>query len=83
MSIIDSAWELQYRIEDRISKLPELSLSTYLQFISIVFIICGLGMFMYCMLSNVNPFELQVLSSPIFYLVEGFVLIGLYYIVKN
>jgi len=83
MKIIDRAQALQDKIDKKISDLPELSASTYLQFIGVVFIVTGIGLFMYCRLKNINPFETQILSSPIFYLIQGFVLLCFRYVVKN
>ena len=73
--IVERARILQENIDSRIDKIPVVSFSTYLKFCSIVFFVSGLGLFMYCFMSGVHPLSTQVLSSPFFYLIMGFVCI--------
>lgn len=60
----------------------DISLLTYLQFVSIVFLLTGLGLFMYCQLERIHPMELQVISSPVHWLVMGIVLFVVFFVKK-
>ena len=76
-NIIEKATILQRKIDERIKKIPELSLQTYLFFMSIVFFITGFTLVFYCFLYNINPNDTSFLSSPIQYLGLGIIcLIG-------
>jgi len=72
MTLTDRAWALQHRIENRIATLPSLSITTYLQFIAMVCFITGMGMFVYCILCDVNILVVSVYTNPLFYLALGF-----------
>ena len=71
-NMVNKAWVYQQHIEDRINRLPVLSLGTYLFFVSFVFLVMGSLLFIYCFMFGVDPWECDVLSSCIFYLVMGF-----------
>jgi hypothetical protein len=73
MSLLDRAWSLQHRIEHRIHILPQLSLVRYFQFLFIVFTLTGWMLFVYCFFNNINPFHLNDISCPFFYLVLSFI----------
>jgi len=65
-----------------IKKIISFSFKDYLFFISFVFFITGFLLLFYCLLKNVNPLQLEILSSPVHYLMVGFVCFGLYLIEK-
>ena len=72
MGIINRAWTLQHRIEKRIVRFHSPSLATYCQFVAMVCFIMGMGMFVYCILCNVNILTVVILNNPLFYLALGF-----------
>ena len=78
MGIIKRAWALQHCIEKRIALLPSLSLTTHLQFISLVLFLTGIGMFLYCIIANKNIFFVILLNNPLFYLCLGFTVFCFY-----
>ena len=43
----------------------------YCQFVSILFMFTGMGLFMYCIVMRINIWTLNDYSSPILYLVLG------------
>ena len=81
MSLIDRAWHWQHVIEHRIRLLPELKLSSYFQFLFLVFFLVGVMLFVYLwfvpvykMGLRVNPFvDLDLYGDPLFYFGLGLV----------
>ena len=78
MSIVSRAWQLQHYIENKTVNIPQCSLSTFLFFMSLVFFLAGFMFMVFCFLYGIHPMELQVMSSPVFYLVMGLVLFGFF-----
>ena len=54
-------------------KIPDLKSETYFQFISLVFLLMGFMLFFVCFIKRLHPMEVEVLSSPIHYMVLGVV----------
>lgn len=73
MGFISRAWQVQEQIESQIASWPKLTLSTYLQFISMIFFIAGFGMFFYCILTKTDIIEVIHFHNPLFYLIMGFI----------
>ena len=70
--MINKAWKLQYRIEKRIRKIKPLSNEEYFFFLTFIFFITGILMFVYSIMFGVNIVDLHLYSSPLFYLLIGF-----------
>lgn len=49
-----------------------ITLDVYLLFVSLVFLLSGLMLFVYCVFTAVPIYRLDVLSHPLFYLGVGF-----------
>lgn len=71
MSLMDRIWKYQHRIDSWRSSLPVLSQRGYFQFLSIIFFIMGVLLFLYCFVKGINPLLQQDLSSPLLYLGLG------------
>lgn len=83
MGLINRAQILADRIDKYRNNLPIMSLSSYLMFMGIVFFISGLMLFIYCVWFKISIFRTDVISCPLFYLVEGFVLFFLYFLSRT
>jgi hypothetical protein len=60
----------------------DISLVTYFQFLSLVFLFTGFGMFLYCTIERIPPMETQVLSSPLHWFVLGIVCFIVFFVNK-
>lgn len=60
----------------------DISPIVYFQFVSLVFLFTGFGMFFYCIFERIGPMETQVLSSPVHYLVLGIVCFIVFFYLK-
>lgn len=56
---------------------------TYFLFVSMAMFLTGLMMFLFVMITRVDMMGLDVLSSPLFYLVSGFMFLGLSYVERR
>ncbi len=56
----------------------ELSLKSYLFFVTMVFLLTGVGLFIYSLLFGVDPWLCQPTSSCVFYLGMGFLTMVVY-----
>ena len=72
-NMVNSFIVLQMRIENRIHGLPTMCFGTYIFFVTMVFMFSGVMLFFYTSFMGVDPFDCQVLSSYVFYLVIGFI----------
>jgi hypothetical protein len=87
--MVNKALMYQQQLEDRIHRLPILSLDTYLFFVSFIFMVMGVMLFIYSFIFDIDPLECDVLSSCIFYLVMDFMFICIYlfrrysFVIKN
>lgn len=72
MKIINEVWELQHRIEKRISKLPSLSLETYFLLLTVLLLSTGFMLFFFIMFCKYDILLLDSFSNPLFYLGLGF-----------
>ncbi len=82
MKFIDRAWNLQYRIENKFKKIPSLSFVTYCQFLGLSLVFVGIGIFLYCLICNINFFILYDLYNPLLYFTLGF-MFSVFFIVKK
>ena len=73
-SWLEKASFIQKKIDRRISNIPTLSFVTYLFFMSMVFILMGVMLWLYCIFSYIDPWMCDMVSSPVTYLVLGVVL---------
>lgn len=82
MNLVDSARVLQHRIEHRLHLLPVMRMSTFFQFLFLVFFIVGILLFLYLLLVpvsydgvvRVNVFAtLKWYDDPLFYFGLGLV----------
>lgn len=80
--MIDRAWDLQFRIEDRINGFPVLTFEGYLFYVVFVLFVLGFGLFIYCLLFNINIMSTNVVSCPLHYLILGMGFFVLYLYVK-
>ena len=83
---LDSAWRFQGKIEKKLFGVVSrfnLRLCDYFLFVSLVFFISGFSLFMYVFLFGYNILELDVLSSPLFYLVNGFMFMVFFVLQKR
>jgi len=62
-----------------------MTLKFYIYFLSIVFLFAGIMMFIvnFFLLGNINIFNMTILSSPLFYIVTGLMLMGGYILIIN
>ena len=81
-NMVNKATMYQQYLEDKFHRLPVLSLGTYLFFVSFVFLLMGVMLFFYSFVFRIDPWECDVLSSCIFYLVMGFMFICIYLLRK-
>lgn len=81
-SFVEKARNLQIKLDKKKANLPELTLENYLFFVSIIFILTGFGLIIYCLLSNINIINLQIMSNPLFYLIMSVFFIFWYIGVK-
>ena len=73
-NIVDRARRLQHRIDHKVRLFFwDATLPGFLFFVGMVFVIVGLGLFMYCILGDINLWKCQALSSPLLYLGVGLV----------
>lgn len=54
----------------------------YFEFVSFVLLLTGFTLFFYCMFKHINPWSLDVLSSPVNYLVLGTVCLIVFFVTK-
>ena len=80
---MDRAWGLQHRIDKRIADLPELTLESYLFYVVMIFFVLGFGLFIFCLLFNINPLATNIVSCPLHYLVLGMGFFVLYLYIKT
>lgn len=59
-----------------------ITVTVYFQFVSLVLLFTGLGMFIFCSLERVHPMDVQVLSSPVHYLVLGIVCFVVFFVCR-
>ena len=71
-SVIDKARDLQYRIEARLKKIKPLTVKEYFSFLTFIFFITGILMFVYAIVLGYNLGEMHLYSDPLFYLILGF-----------
>lgn len=55
----------------------------YFLFVSMVMFISGFMLFAFVMIQGVNMMMLDVLSNPLFYLVSGFMFLGLSFVERK
>ena len=80
---MDHAWNLQHRIDKKIASLPELTLESYLFYVVLVLFLLGFGLFIFCLLFNINIWATNIVSCPLHYLVLGMGFFVLYLYIKT
>jgi hypothetical protein len=79
-NIISKAQSFQDVVVSRVHGWPVLSFRFYLFFVSLVFCLTGVGLFFYSFIIGVDPLDCAVLSSCFFYLMMGFLMFIVYFV---
>lgn len=82
-SFKDKAWDLQYRIENRVKRIKPLSFEDYMGFLGMIFLLTGIMLFLFCFLNGVNPLYLDTMSSPLQYIGLGLICFSIFICIRR
>jgi len=83
-NFMDRAWDMQHNIENKLSNFTsKITAKDYFLFLTMVFFICGVMLFIYVFIMGYNIILLQTMSNPLFYLVMGFICMVFFLLAKK